>query len=118
MNTKNALWTIIVFLLGGFILFLVLGKNTFTVVPKENIPSTSTTASYSLAQVAKHTMENDCWTIVDGKVYNITSFVATHPAGVEKIMRGCGIDSTSMFTRVGAHNISQLASAFVGLVKN
>lgn len=56
----------------------------------------ATEKSFSLAEVAKHNTKTDCWTVVNGKVYDITAFIAL---GVHKpiIEKGCGIDSTSMF---------------------
>ena len=37
------------------------------------------TRSYSKSTVAKHNKASDCWTIVDGKVYNLTKFVGQAP---------------------------------------
>jgi cytochrome b involved in lipid metabolism len=70
-------------------------------------PNASTTASispsgamktYTLADVAKHKTENDCWTAVNGNVYDLTPFVHSHPGGVANITKVCGIDGTSQFT--------------------
>jgi len=37
------------------------------------------------------------WTVVDGKVYDITNYVQLHPGGLKKILKGVGKDSTVMF---------------------
>jgi cytochrome b involved in lipid metabolism len=52
----------------------------------------------SIEEVAKHNTENDCWTIVNNEVYNLTSYVMLHPGGVANIKNLCGLDSTSAFT--------------------
>eukprot|EP00349_Pseudokeronopsis_sp_Brazil_P009120 CAMPEP_0202955944 /NCGR_PEP_ID=MMETSP1396-20130829/478_1 /ASSEMBLY_ACC=CAM_ASM_000872 /TAXON_ID= /ORGANISM="Pseudokeronopsis sp., Strain Brazil" /LENGTH=104 /DNA_ID=CAMNT_0049672725 /DNA_START=247 /DNA_END=561 /DNA_ORIENTATION=+ len=52
----------------------------------------------TLAEVAKHNSEMDCWTVVEGKVYNLTNFIKLHPGG-KKIMRAAGIDGTDIFNQ-------------------
>ncbi len=47
-------------------------------------------------QVALHNQKSDCWTIVNGKVYDITSYIPRHPGG-DEILRACGVDGTSLF---------------------
>ena len=42
--------------------------------------STKRTA-FTLADVSKHSTADDCWVIVHGKVYDVTSFVPRHPGG-------------------------------------
>jgi len=45
----------------------------------------------SMAEVSKHTsVETGVWVTFRGGVYDITSFVANHPGGVEKIMTAAG----------------------------
>lgn len=52
----------------------------------------------STAEVKKHDNESDCWTIISGKVYDITKYVERHPGGKE-ILRACGADATTLFTQ-------------------
>lgn len=35
------------------------------------------------AEVAKHNSPNDCWILVNGKVYDLTKFAPEHPGGAE-----------------------------------
>ena len=49
------------------------------------------------AVVAEHASTTDCWTIVDGKVYDVTEWIGEHPGGTEVIRAMCGIDSTAAF---------------------
>lgn len=58
--------------------------------------ATGSTA-YSLAQVAEHATAQSCWAAVDGKVYDLTAWIARHPGGDEQILGLCGIDATAAF---------------------
>lgn len=52
----------------------------------------------TLEELAKHNSELDCWTAVEGKVYNITNFIKLHPGG-KKILRAMGVDGTQIFRK-------------------
>ncbi len=60
--------------------------------------SSGSGSSYTLAQVAQHKTQADCWTAVNGKVYNLSPFITLHPGGAANIMKICGIDGTATFT--------------------
>ena len=34
---------------------------------------------YTTAEVSQHNMQNDCWIIIHGKVYDVTEFLSNHP---------------------------------------
>jgi len=51
----------------------------------------------TLEEVQKHTVKEDCWTIVHGKVYDITKYISRHPGGVRLIMKNAGGDSSQDF---------------------
>lgn len=53
--------------------------------------------SYSLAEVSVHSSRNDCWLAVNGKVYDVTSYISMHPAGENAIIQSCGTEATSLF---------------------
>lgn len=39
---------------------------------------------------------DDCWTLVNGRVYDVTNYIPYHPGG-KKIMLGAGKDATQLF---------------------
>jgi cytochrome b involved in lipid metabolism len=67
-------------------------SDTSGVAPAES--SKSLTAE----EVAQHSSANDCWSVVNGNVYDLTSFVNRHPGGSGNINLMCGKDATSAFT--------------------
>jgi len=70
---------------------------------------------FSLQIVAQHNSSTNCWTAINGNVYDITSFVSQHPGGVDKISRLCGIDGTAQFTN--QHGSTKKAQASLSLLK-
>lgn len=57
----------------------------------------SSPAGITMADVATHDSSSDCWLVIDGGVYDVTSYISSHPGG-SAILRGCGIDATSIFS--------------------
>lgn len=59
-------------------------------------PATAATAPavITLADVAQRGTPDACWTVVDGVVYDLTGFIARHPAGSDAILEMCGRDAT------------------------
>lgn len=64
-------------------------------------PEQATTKNISSLELAKHNLENDCWILISGKVYDITSYLPTHPSGPEKVILSCGKDGTTAFNDKG-----------------
>lgn len=62
-----------------------------------SISSESSDAGLTMSVVAQHNTKASCYTVVDGLVYDITSYIPFHPGGERDIMKACGRDATSMF---------------------
>jgi len=54
--------------------------------------------SYTLTEIATHNNEADCFTTVDGFVYDVTSWIPNHPGGKKAIISLCGKDGSSAFS--------------------
>ena len=82
-------------------------------------PSSSTSGSlmagYTLAMVAQHKTETNCWTVVGNVVYDLTPFINKHPGGVAAISQICGVDGTVPFTKM--HGSSEKAQAALATLK-
>lgn len=64
--------------------------------PKDEIKTVEATLKISIDDVANHNQKSDCWTIIDNSVYDITSYVKSHPGG-DNILSACGVDATDYF---------------------
>ncbi len=62
-----------------------------------NTTTGSTATSFTVAQVATHSSASSCWTIIGGKVYDVTNWINNHPGGPGPILTLCGTDGTAMF---------------------
>lgn len=88
-------------------------------VKTQPVPSTIVT-KYTLVQVALHNKSSDCWSVVSGGVYNLTSWISQHPGGASAIISLCGIDGTAGFTAQhgGQGNpAAELASLKIGVLQ-
>jgi cytochrome b involved in lipid metabolism len=70
-------------------------KPTKTTTPKPK----PVVEGYTKTDVAKHATESDCWSVVNGVVYDLTSYVSSHPGGPSAISNICGKDATQVFSR-------------------
>lgn len=75
--------------------------------------SSSETAMTS-EEVALHTTAKDCWSVVDGVVYDLTGYVTDHPGGSAIIKELCGKDATASFAseHAGASQPLSVLAAF------
>lgn len=51
------------------------------------------------SELKEHSTQTDCWTSINGKVFNITPYVNFHPGGVNEIMKCAGRDGTMLFNK-------------------
>eukprot|EP00924_Labyrinthula_sp_SR-Ha-C_P016557 maker-scaffold_6-snap-gene-7.14-mRNA-1 protein AED:0.02 eAED:0.02 QI:44/1/1/1/1/1/3/58/532 len=61
---------------------------------------------FSRAEVAKHNKDDDCWVIIENKVYDVTRFAPLHPGGERLLKEYGGQDVTEDF--FGLHRVSVL----------
>eukprot|EP00249_Psilotum_nudum_P015377 c25294_g1_i1 orf=597-1196(-) len=52
-----------------------------------------------MEEVKKHQSEEDAWTVLRGHIYNISPYLKFHPGGKDMLMKGAGIDCTSLFNK-------------------
>jgi len=64
-------------------------------------PAVPPASSITVADVAAHGAASDCWVIFENKVYDVTSYLSSHPGGAGTIMPYCGDDLTASFMAQG-----------------
>lgn len=83
--------------------------------------STSQVNGFTLSDIATHATDSDCWTTIDGNVYNLTQFIIEHPGGKKGILGICGKDGTDAFReehgKGGRAQIAVFAKYKVGILK-
>lgn len=77
----------------------VMVKPEVTLMENELEPEVFAASGFTLDQIALHSSEEDCYTIIRGIVYDITAYFREHPGGDKNILRICGIDGTSAFNK-------------------
>jgi cytochrome b involved in lipid metabolism len=66
--------------------------------PAKKTPAPLRKRVFSKEEVATHNSEESCWLIVGNDVYDVTAFLALHPAGAKPLLRRAGGDATRDFS--------------------
>lgn len=56
----------------------------------------------TMNEVKEHQKEGSMWTVLKGRVYNISPYMRFHPGGVDMLMKAVGKDCTSLFNKYHA----------------
>ncbi|KAI7757749.1 hypothetical protein M8C21_031761 [Ambrosia artemisiifolia] len=59
------------------------------------------TKLYSMKEASEHNTASDCWIVVDGKVYDVSSYLEEHPGGDDVLLQVTGKDATEEFEDAG-----------------
>jgi len=72
-----------------------------------------------MEELRKHSAQGDLWLLVNGEVYNVTSFMDEHPGGDEVLLSEAGKDATEAFEDVGHSDDARkmLPSLLVGSIE-
>lgn len=50
--------------------------------------------SFTLEEVMQHGQTHDCWMAIEGRVYDVTSYLPSHPTNPEIVNSWCGKEAT------------------------
>ncbi|KAI3452914.1 hypothetical protein Pfo_009577 [Paulownia fortunei] len=59
------------------------------------------TKIYTMEEASQHNTNDDCWVVIDGKVYDVSSYLDEHPGGDDVLLRATGKDATDEFEDAG-----------------
>ena len=96
---------------------VVRGVKATTPTPTASATPTTTSKALTLARVKENNTASSCWSIINGNVYNLTTWISSHPGGKSAITSLCGIDGTSAFNsqhRNESRPESRLATYLLG----
>lgn len=74
-------------------------SNEETQVIDNSKPGEVKQSEYDLVEIAKHNKAEDCWLLINDKIYDVTEYIAgaKHPGGAA-ILEGCGqANGTELF---------------------
>lgn len=102
-------------------------NSTQNTVVKDNTSSSNTStnttksAGITASGVATHNSKSSCWSIISGKVYDLTPMFGKHPGGDDAILAICGKDGSDLFS--AQHGMSQkvldlLPNFYLGILAN
>ncbi|KAF8709796.1 hypothetical protein HU200_029506 [Digitaria exilis] len=74
------------------------------------------TKLYSMKEAALHNTPEDCWVVVDGKIYDVTKYLEDHPGGADVLLEATGKDATEEFDDAGHSNSAKelMQDYFIG----
>ena len=120
-------WAIVTSILTAGLVFYQNNKSGKSNVAQSTLGQFTGPVTLSMQEIAKHNNSADCWMLISGKVYNISSFFGAHPGGNGTMSSTCGKDATNAYltkdpyatsTNGGsAHSsnaVSMLASYYLG----
>jgi len=91
-----------------------------SIVAAPSSATTGTSLNLNMSEVSKHNKSTDCWQVINNKVYNLISFLNSHPGGVASMSPYCGKEATQAYNTkdIGRPHSSgaqsMLASYYIG----
>ncbi len=91
----------------GIVFSLISGYSQKIIVDGENPAPESSTEIFTMENVAKHNISEDCWLVIDNKVFNATPASKVHPA-----LFNCGTDASVNYHKNHGKGISDKMMVF------
>lgn len=75
------------------------GQGTTDVSGQKQEQTNSGSKTYTMAEVATANSAENCLSVINSKVYNLTEWIKKHPGGQKAILGICGKDGTEAFMK-------------------
>ncbi|XP_068333636.1 cytochrome b5-like [Pyrus communis] len=59
------------------------------------------TKLYTMQEASQHNTKDNCWVVIDGKVYDVSTYLDDHPGGDDVLLAATGRDATEDFEDAG-----------------
>ena len=81
--------------------------------------SNSELTAYTIEEISEHDNDDDCWIIIDNKVYDVTPYIDFHPGGKGFVLETAGKNATEKFYETPHSDTAKdlLVKYLVGTVK-
>ena len=116
MKRKYITWTLVSFWLFVVIIFILSLIFTGAVgnISTSNNGNSGTLMSVNLTveEIIKRNVSSDCWLIINNKVYDVASFLLSHPGGEDLITPFCGKEATRALIQEGGQILTRGTQQF------
>lgn len=74
---------------------------------------TTTSKIYTMSEVKKHNNSESAWIVVNGHIYDCTTYLKDHPGGVDSILINAGTDCTEEFEAIHSDKAKKMLNDYL-----
>ena len=99
----------------GYALIAPTQQQQRTAAPS-NVPTVSSQSAaqqvFTMTEVARHSTANSCYLVINNNVYDVSSYIDSHPGGREAITSRCGQEVSGIFAQIHSNRAWDLLAAY------
>jgi len=85
----------------------------------DNSTKSNQNSTFTMNEVSSHNSKDDCYLVIRDNVYDVSSFIDSHPGGAEKIIEKCGQEVTGIFAQIHSNRAWDLLVDYkIGTITN
>lgn len=70
------------------------------------------TITLTMADIATHNSSNSCYLVIQNKVYDVSSYIGSHPGGSSAITTNCGKEVSGLFASIHSNFAWDLLNSY------